>query len=243
MLQSPASPYSSVKGILKDSIAGGWPICLGYFPIGIAFGVIAQKAGFTPWEIAFMSVVVFAGSAQFIGVSMLAGGAGLLPVVMTTFMVNLRHVLMSSSLSLHLGDMPRGWLSLFAYGVTDESFALNSALFRGASWDWRHALVLNHTANAAWIAATVAGGFCGGFIPAGAFGIDYALTAMFLCLIIFQVRGGLYVVIVVVAGGMDVVLSLMMPGNAPVIIAAMIAATVGVIIKRMCSSGEGDAAP
>jgi len=242
MSQSPALRHNNVISILKEGIAGGWPICLGYFPIGIAFGVIAQKAGFTPVEVAFMSLVVFAGSAQFIGVSMLAAGAGIVPVVMTTFMVNLRHVLMSSSLSLHLGNMPRGWLSLFAYGVTDESFALNSVRFRGSSWDWRRALVLNHTANGAWIASTVAGGVCGGFIPAGAFGIDYALTAMFLCLIVFQVRGGLYVVIAFISGGVAVVLSLIMPGNAPVITASMFAATAGMIIKKMRSSREGDAA-
>jgi len=218
--------------IIRDGVIAAWPICLGYFAIGLAFGVIAQKAGLTPLEIGFMSLMVFAGSAQFIGVSMLSAGAGFIPIVVTTFMVNLRHVLMSSSLSLYLRRINSGWLTLFAYGVTDESFAMNLTRFRDTTWDWRRALVLNHTANIAWIASTVAGGFGGQFIPAGAFGIDYALIAMFLALIVFQLRGMLYIVIGIVAGSVAVIVSLVIPGNAYIIIASVIAATVGVAFKK-----------
>ncbi|MCK4535106.1 MAG: AzlC family ABC transporter permease, partial [Syntrophobacterales bacterium] len=85
--------------IIKDGVIGAWPICLGYLAIGLAFGVIAQKAGFHPVEIGLMSLLVYAGSAQFIAVSMLSAGAGIVPIVITTFTINLRHMLMSSSLS------------------------------------------------------------------------------------------------------------------------------------------------
>ena len=61
--------------ILKEGLNAGWPICLGYLPIGMAFGVLAQKAGLTPVQIGMMSILVFAGSSQFIAVSMLAAGA------------------------------------------------------------------------------------------------------------------------------------------------------------------------
>jgi predicted branched-subunit amino acid permease len=63
------------SAIIRDGVAAAWPICLGYAPIGLAFGVLAQKAGLTPAEIGLMSLLVFAGSAQFIAVSMLSGGA------------------------------------------------------------------------------------------------------------------------------------------------------------------------
>ncbi len=115
---------------LRDGAKAAWPICLGYFPIGLAFGVIAGKAGLSPLDIGLMSLLVFAGSAQFIAVSMLGTGAGLTSIVMTTFVVNLRHLLMSSSLSLHLKNLA-GWRTLlYAYGVTDESFAVNLTRFR-----------------------------------------------------------------------------------------------------------------
>jgi len=91
---------------LFRGMAAAWPICLGYAPIGLAFGVLAQKAGLTPLEIGLMSVIVFAGSSQFIAVSMLAAGASVFSIVTTTFIVNLRHFLMSSALAVYL----KNWL-------------------------------------------------------------------------------------------------------------------------------------
>ncbi|MBW2600134.1 MAG: AzlC family ABC transporter permease [Deltaproteobacteria bacterium] len=201
--------------------------------MGLAFGVIAQKAGFSPVEIGLMSLLVYAGSAQFIAVSMLSAGAGIVPIIITTFTINLRHMLMSSSLSTFMRNLGMGRLSLFAYGVTDESFALNTVMFREGNWDWRRALVLNHTSNLAWIISTVAGGFGGQFIPAGALGIDYALSAMFICLLVFQLRGRLYVIVAIIAGILAVTLSLLLPGNGYIIAASVIAATLGVFFKRL----------
>jgi len=217
---------------IRNGMLEAWPICLGYLAIGLAFGVIAQKAGLHPLEIGCMSLLVYAGSSQFIAVSMLSAGAGFFAIVITTFIVNLRHLLMSSSLSRYFRDLGQGWLSALAYGVTDESFALNTANFREGDWDWRRALVLNQTSNLAWIGSTMAGGYGGQFIPAGAFGIDYALVAMFICLLIFQIRGALYVVIALIAGLAAVLLSLIIPGNAYIFIASVTAATLGVLLKR-----------
>ena len=96
-------PSSAARStIFKEGLNAGWPICLGYLPIGMAFGVLAQKAGLTPLQIGLMSIMVFAGSAQFIAVAMLAGGASAPAIITTTFVVNLRHMLMSSALAVYL---------------------------------------------------------------------------------------------------------------------------------------------
>ena len=227
---------SEKPGALGQSLQAGlraaWPICLGYIPIGLAFGVLAQKAGLTALEIALMSVLVFAGSSQFIAVSMLADGAAVAAIIMTTFMVNLRHLLMSSSLSVFLKSVSRKKLSLFAYGVTDESFAINHARFSAGDWGANRALALNHSANLTWVVSTVAGGFCGQFLPPGFLGIDYALIAMFICLLVFQLKGPLYVLTAIFAGGLAVLLALLIPGNAYIVVASIVAATIGVICKR-----------
>ncbi len=94
---------------LAQGARAAWPICLGYFPIGLAFGVAAQKAGLTCAEIGFMSLLVFAGSSQFIAISLLASGAGFPAIVTTTFFVNLRHVLMSSALAVYLRRVGSAW--------------------------------------------------------------------------------------------------------------------------------------
>jgi 4-azaleucine resistance transporter AzlC len=222
--------------ILREGVLAAWPIWLGYVPIGLAFGVLAEKGGLLPAEIGLMSFLVFAGSSQFIAVSMLASGASSGAIVATTFAVNLRHLLMSSSLAVHLGSLGRAGLSLFAYGITDESFAVNWTRFREGHWHWREALVVNHTSNAVWVSSTVAGGYLGQFIPAGAFGLDYALIAMFLCLLVFQLRGRIYLLTALLAGGLSVMLSLAVPGNTYIVIASASAAMIGALVRHRYST-------
>jgi len=224
--------FISNKTVIRQGILAGWPICLGYLPIGLALGVLAQKAGLTPFEIGIMSVFVFAGSSQFIAVSMISAGATTAAIVATTFVVNLRHLLMSSALAVFFRKEKRSKLSLFAYGVTDESFAVNLVRLRQKDWDMNRSLLVNHSANFVWIVSTVAGAYGGEFIPAGAFGIDYALIAMFICLLIFQLHGKKYVITAIMAGILAVILSLIIPGNSYVIIASVLAATLGVIFQK-----------
>ena len=217
---------------LKRGFIEAWPICLGYIPIGMAFGVLAQKAGLTPLEIGLMSMIVFAGSSQFIAVSMISAGASIATIILTTFAVNLRHLLMSSSLSVFLKRASRLKLTLFAYGVTDESFAVNYVRFKQGGWNHNSALVVNHLPNMTWIGFTILGGYGGRFIPEGAFGIDYALIAMFICLLSFQLKARRYIFTAIVSGFSAVVLSLIIPGNWYIVIASVIAATLGVVFTK-----------
>ncbi len=221
----------SQPDIFREGAVAAWPICLGYFPIGLALGVLAQKAGLPWWSVAMMSVLVFAGSAQFICVAMLAGKASIAAIVMTTFVVNLRHVLMSSALAVYLSGVSRRFLALYSYGVTDESFAVNMTRFRAGSWDRWRALVVNHLANSVWILATVTGSLVGQFVPAGAFGIDYALTGMFICLLVFQLQGRIYILTGLLAAIISVAWFLLIPGDSYIVGASMLAATLGYFLK------------
>ena len=224
--------HSEKKSALYRGMAAAWPICLGYAPIGLAFGVLAQKAGLTPLQIGLMSIIVFAGSSQFIAVSMLSAGASVISIVATAFVVNLRHFLMSSALAVYLKNSDRKKLTFFAYGVTDESFAVNLTRFRASDWDLNSALATNFTANITWFLTTMMGGFSGQFIPAHAFGIDYALIAMFICLLVFQLRGSIYVITAIIAGVLAVILSILVPGNSYIVVASMAAAAIGVVLKK-----------
>jgi len=189
-----------------------------------------------------MSIMVFAGSAQFLAVSMLAVGASAPAIIATTFVVNLRHVLMSSVLVVHLRTAHRRLLALYAYGVTDESFAVNMPRFNEGNWSLPRALVVNHAANLTWFVSTVAGGIGGRFIFEGALGIDYALIAMFICLLIYQIKHLIHLLTAVVAGLTAIILALMIPGNTHIVIASIVATTVGVIVRRRlmrCNSDNG----
>jgi 4-azaleucine resistance transporter AzlC len=215
---------------MAQGFSAAWPICAAYVPIGLAFGVSSQKIGLSPLEIGLMSLFVFAGSAQFIAVSMIGSGAAAASIILATFVVNLRHLLMSSALSVFLGKRRTWHLAWFAYGVTDESFAVNHHRFLTGEWDWRRALVVNHASNFAWVASTVAGGLGGQFIAPGAFGLDYTLAAMFIGLIVLQVNRLLHVVVGAAAGAASVALSFVFPGNWNIIVASIAAATAGAFI-------------
>jgi len=229
-MSSPSS--GSRAAVFKEGLTAGWPICLGYLPIGMAFGVLAQKAGLTPLQIGLMSILVFAGSSQFIAVSMLTAGASAPAIITTTFVVNLRHMLMSSALAVYLRSIHRGLLALYAYGVTDESFAVNLPRFNAGTWSLPRALVVNHAANLTWFISTVTGGIGGRFIPEGAFGIDYALVAMFICLLIYQIRELIHLLTAVMAGLAAAGLALLFPGNSYIVSASVVAATLGVVLRR-----------
>jgi len=224
--------FNASCSVLADAIRAAWPVCIAYLPIGLAFGVLAQKAGLTPFEIGLMSVLVFAGSAQFIAVSMISSQAGVIPVILTTFMVNLRHFLMSSSMALYLGRIGSGKLSLLAYGITDESFAVNMSRFYGGNWDADRSLGVNHIANLAWVISTVIGGYFGRLIPAGAFGMDYAMIAMFISLLVLQIRGRVFLVTAIISGGLAVMLSLIIPGNFYIVAASISAAVIGTLLRK-----------
>jgi 4-azaleucine resistance transporter AzlC len=225
------------KQVLRQGASAAWPICLGYFPIGLALGVLAQKADLTWWGVAMMSVLVFAGSAQFICIAMLAAGASTAAIILTTFVVNLRHVLMSSALAVCLRGVNRLFLAVFAYGVTDESFAVNLTRFREGDWDRFRALVVNHLANFVWISATVCGALIGQFVPEGALGIDYALTGMFICLLIFQLQERIHIITGLLAAVLSVAWYLLIPGDSYIVGASVSAATIGYLLNRRRRSG------
>jgi 4-azaleucine resistance transporter AzlC len=220
------------KKTFRQGATAAWPICLGYFPIGLALGVLAQQAGLPWWAVAMMSIMVFAGSAQFICVAMLASGASTPAIILTTFVVNLRHVLMSSALAVYLQGVNRKFLALYSYGVTDESFAVNLTQFREGKWGRWQALIVNHLANFVWIIATVCGALVGQFVPQGAMGIDYALIGMFICLLVFQLQGRLYIFTGLLSAAFSIAWYLLIPGDSYIVGASMSAATVGYLLKR-----------
>ena len=108
----------------KEGAKAALPIVLGYLPVGMAFGILARKAGLTPFEVGWMSLLVYAGASQFIAIEMISKGILWFPIVMATFFINLRHLLMSSTLSLYFKKNRFRTLGLLSAQLTDESFAV-----------------------------------------------------------------------------------------------------------------------
>jgi 4-azaleucine resistance transporter AzlC len=102
----------------------GISIAIGYMPIALTFGLLAKTTGLTVMETFLMSLLVFAGASQYISLSLLALGTGAFEIVLTTFIVNIRHFLMSASLNERVEVAPKFIKALYSFGITDETFSV-----------------------------------------------------------------------------------------------------------------------
>lgn len=218
-----------IWGSIFRGVEKALPIVFGYIPIGFAYGVLAQKAGISIFNTILMSVVVFAGSSQLIAVELFALSLATSSILLTTFIVNLRHVLMSAALSPYLQDWRKGELAAFAYELTDETFALHATRMSSGKVSKIETYAINLTAQAAWILGSALGVLIGGQIAEiEPFALDYALPAMFMALLVMQLKGRKDVVVAVLSGLLSVGLLTLGFEQWHVIIATVIAATLGI---------------
>lgn len=213
---------------------------LGFVPIGVAFGVLARTAGLSPLEIGLMSLIVYAGSSQFAAVALLGASPVLTPgaanaIIASTLLINLRHLLMSTALAQSLRRTAPWQNALLAYGITDETFAVASATLEGRPAEAGFLAGLNVTAQSAWVAATVGGALIGQTVgDARALGLDFALPAMFIGLLVpmllkESVKPRALTAAVAAAAG--VAGALWLPQGWGVVAAAVLAAMVGVMAE------------
>lgn len=208
------------------------PIILGYLPVGFAYGVLARKSGLSIDNTVIMSLIVFAGSAQFIAVGLIASGASALSVIITTFIVNLRHMLMSAALSPYLKKWSKLEIAGFTFQLTDESFAVHSTRFADGDTHKGETFLINSIAQLAWVGGTVLGIFSSTLISdVKPMGLDYALPAMFIALLIFQIKDKSHIIVGLITGLLSTALALGGAGQWNIIIATLIGATLGAAVK------------
>ena len=174
--------HKNARSAIVKGTKDATPIVMGYIPIAIVFGILASQVGIGLSGAAAMSVFVFAGSAQLIAVGMIGEGASIGTIVFTTFLVNLRHLLMSSALSPFLRDLSKKELAWFGFQMTDETFAIHSTKFRVAVPPALESFALNSTAQLSWVGGTIVGVLAGGMVKdVEGLGLDYALIGNVHC--------------------------------------------------------------
>ena len=170
---------------IKTGFKKGSTIALGYIPIAITFGLLAKSTGVSAEMAILMSALVFAGASQFVAINLLQLNTGAWEIVLTTFIVNLRHLLMSASLSTKIKDkIPQTWIPLLSFGITDETFSFLS-LTDQKQLNSGYIFGINTIAYSAWVGGTALGVYLGQGLPTiikNSMGI--ALYAMFIGLLI-----------------------------------------------------------
>ena len=218
--------------MIRRAFADVVPIVVGYVPMGAAYAILARQAGMGFFPTVLMSLIVFAGASQFIAVGLLSGGATGFEVVATTLFVNLRHVLMSASLSPHYQKTPRGLIPFVAWGVTDETFAISIGRYISGEADHRYGLTLHYTAYASWVGGTVAGALAGALIPpALQNSLEFSLYAMFAGLVVLQLTDRIQLAVAATSAVMCGAFSTFMGGTWNIITAAIMGATFGLMIE------------
>lgn len=188
-------------------LAPALPVVMGYLPIGFAYGVLAAAAGIHPFHAVLMSLIVFAGSAQLMAVGFISQGLNPWAIVVSTFVINLRHLLMSASLSPYMQKWRGAQVAGFTFELTDETFGVHSLRFERGEAVPGSALRINLVCHLSWVLGSLLGVLTGGLInDVRLLGLDYALPAMFIALLVMQLRGRLYLWAALGAGALSLLL-------------------------------------
>lgn len=221
------------------------PILLGVLPFGMIYGALALAAGLPPLLAQAMSAIVFAGSAQFIGAQLLATGTPLAIVWLTTFVVNIRHLLYSASIAPYTRHLSRPWRWLLAYLLTDEAFVVailhyenqNATLsedqvnLRPISNDKHYYLLGAGLALwTCWQLSTAVGIFLGGQVPAS-WSLDFTLALTFIGMIVPLLKNRATVAAALTAGIIAVVAH-QLPYKLSLIAATLAGIAVGVWLEN-----------
>lgn len=108
----------------KKGLQAGLSIAIGYFPVALTFGLLAKTTGLTLIETLLMSFFVYAGASQYIALNLISLGTGAFEIILTTFIVNIRHFLMSASLNEVAEEERTSKKAVYAFGITDETFSV-----------------------------------------------------------------------------------------------------------------------
>ena len=181
----------------KKGIKSGLPIGIGYIPVSFTFGFLAVSGGLPIWVAVVISLTNLTSAGQFAGTNLIFAGAGYLEVALTTFVINIRYMLMSLSLSQKL-ERKTGTLArlALAFGITDETFVVGSLKPGTLTAPFMLGLILMPIAG--WNLGTLMGGCISTLLPQAlqnAMGI--ALYAMFIALIIPAAKASVHVLCII----------------------------------------------
>lgn len=224
---------------LSAGIKAELPIALGVIPFGMIYGVLALSAGLPPPLAQAMSAIVFAGSAQFIGVQLISMATPGAVLLMTTFIVNLRHMLYSAAMSPHLRHLSPRWRWLLSYLLTDEAYVVTAIHYNqyDDSTEDRHYFLLGAglTLWGFWQASTAVGIFLGTQIP-DSWSLDFTLALTFIGLVVPGLKQRANVA-TVISAGVIAVLAFGLPLKLGLMTATTVGIVVGVWVKSRSNIG------
>jgi 4-azaleucine resistance transporter AzlC len=216
---------------LRPAFSATVPVLLGYVTIGIAFGLLLVKSGQPWWMATLMSLFVYAGAAQFMAVGLLASGTGIAQIALLTLVINARHMVYGLSLLDRFGACRR-FKAYLVFALTDETYGLLTTVEppHGVDRESFYTLV-SGLDQSYWLIGSTLGALVGGLLPFESKGIEFALTALFIVLLVEQMRAvrrpAPYLVATAATGA-----ALLAVGPANLLVVAILASIVGILPFR-----------
>ncbi len=207
-------------------IMAGLSIALGYMPVALTFGFIAETTGLTLIETIGMSAFVFAGASQYMSLSLLAIGTGTLEIIFTTFIINIRHLLMSTAINEKAEKDHPVIKAVYAFGMTDEVFAVTST--KEGKLTSFYILGVALIAYSSWVINSGIGYIVGTSLPEIVQqSMSIALYALFIALLVPSLKKQRKIIwLAVSAAVLNAIFSLFLPSGWSIIVATLTSAIV-----------------
>lgn len=204
------------------------PITLGYIPMGIGYAALAIKAGMTPLQTVGFSVLVYAGAGEIIATTMLYGGASIIAIILTNFVLNLRYMVMNTFVYNKVEKTNMGLNILSAHLVTDESFALFALMNESSIWTY---IGIALTSWLSWIFGAIIGVFTLDLLPVivtNSFNIS--LYALFVAILVPSIKENRQIgLLVLITAVINIILQNIV-GNWSIILSTLIGAGIGIYL-------------
>lgn len=218
---------------LGDALRDAVPVAFSIATYGVVFGALAHQVGLGVFDVLAMSALVFSGSAQFIALPLLHAGVGPLDLFLTTLVLSLRHLVMGVSLAPHLRQVPLGWRMLLAHGLNDEAYALTTGHAARVGFHPTYMLGSSLATFLAWMVGTATGALLGSTVTQPEkWGLDFAFPAVFIALLVPQVKGRAGTAAAIVASAVALGAAPLLGSGGAVLAAALAAAGVGGVLSR-----------
>ncbi|MBI3740287.1 MAG: AzlC family ABC transporter permease, partial [Chloroflexi bacterium] len=212
------------------------PLAIGSAPFGLLFGVLARGIGLPLWATILMSAIVFAGASQFAAVKLIAAGAAAPFIILTTFVINLRHALYTASLSGYTRQLRESGRAFLAATTTDESYAMVMTHYRdetrgSVNTKLGYFLGANLAMYFPWQLDTLIGYAFGNLLGDPlALGLDFAATLMFIAILIPQIKSRADLAGALIAGAVAVI-AFALPSKLGLLLAIGAGISVGIIVE------------
>ena len=228
-----------LKYDMKEAFKASIPIMMGYVVLGMAFGILLESKGYHVFYAILMSVFIYAGSMQFVAINLLTSGASLISGAIMTLLINARHLVYGLSMIKKFEDMGK-YKPYMIFSLTDETYSLLVGLKtpQGCN-EKRYMFLISLFDQCYWIIGSVLGSLIGSMLTINTTGLDFAMTALFVVIVLEQFLSTQKHIYTYIGFGISI-LCLIIFGSESFIIPSMIGILISLFITYQ-KGGQQDA--